>query len=583
MHSNTVVEAEKASKREGEQMRRRKQQPRCSEHHITLIHFQKQSLTYQDTFHEQRNTTRKTLDRDPFIFHGFSLNGQDKTPPRDPSGKNIPSKYQYLMRRVSSRQRLVSWDAFDATADETFDFSYNDGDDLKRKRSSVTQDLDVNSEASSTATAVSAYDWELGPQNRLSLLSDDVQLKLLEFCDLPSIRNMMQVNSNYCNLIASAEARSLWRQVCQRQWHALPEDCTLVDDFHIRQHKATSTSINDNNDAINHSFLLSLAPRKNATHVDQTVFAPCRWSHTLRRFRPRSSSTMRVEIELLPNGTAVRFTGSVGIGDRCIRGDQPLARPERRMILPEEPESLLHRLSPFHHHHRRHSSDVPEQESLLHLLSPFHHHHNHHHQDDASADCSWRPFVAPFCGKDHNMHLTPRLVAYFEVSILASDDKAETPLGRFDLNDSLRQRHLPPSSECVAIGLATEDFSLHTRMPGWDRLSYGYHGDDGGLFHAKGTMIRPCGPKYGVGDTVGCGIDYVKRGIFFTYNGQFLGYAFENMKPNDLDRSLYPVVGMDTHCPVECNFGVDRPFKYDLQKMVEEYRPVVLQAIPNNV
>jgi hypothetical protein len=252
------------------------------------------------------------------------------------------------------------------------------------------------------------------------------------------------------------------------------------------------------------------------------------------------------------------------------------------MVLPEEPESFLLRLSPFYNHHRQQSSGVPEQDSLLQLLSRFHH---QNHKDDASTHCSWRPFVAPFCGKDHSIHLTPRLVAYFEVSILASDDKADdTPQGHFDLNDSLRQRHhLPPSSECVAIGLATEDFSLHTRMPGWDHLSYGYHGDDGGLFHAKGTMIRPCGPKYGVGDTVGCGIDYVKRGIFFTYNGQFLGYAFENMEPNDLDRNLYPVVGMDTHCPVECNFGVDRPFKYDLQKMVEEHRSVVIQAIPSNM
>jgi hypothetical protein len=28
------------------------------------------------------------------------------------------------------------------------------------------------------------------------------------------------------------------------------------------------------------------------------------------------------------------------------------------------------------------------------------------------------------------------------------------------------------SKECVAVGLATEGFSMHTRMPGWDKHSW---------------------------------------------------------------------------------------------------------------
>jgi len=122
-------------------------------------------------------------------------------------------------------------------------------------------------------------------------------------------------------------------------------------------------------------------------------------------------------------------------------------------------------------------------------------------------------------------------------------------------------------------------------MPGWDSFSYGYHGDDGGIFHAKGEMLRVYGPKYTVGDTVGCGVNYSNGGIFFTLNGDFLGYAWQNEEivlrsgrrrdGDDHDSSslraksgLYPTVGVDSSNPIACNFGNERSFMFDFAQFV---------------
>eukprot|EP01083_Nonionella_stella_P278200 945976_1 len=140
-------------------------------------------------------------------------------------------------------------------------------------------------------------------------------------------------------------------------------------------------------------------------------------------------------------------------------------------------------------------------------------------------------------------------MAYFEVSILARDEKQE-PKPQQSTNNSNagqgasrnngaggghiiqllepqeqeQQRQTPAA--CVAVGLSMKGYRSSVRMPGWDSYSYGYHGDDGGIFHSKGDMIRVYGPTYNVGDTVGCGVNYQTGGIFFTLNGNFLGYAW---------------------------------------------------------
>lgn len=148
-------------------------------------------------------------------------------------------------------------------------------------------------------------------------------------------------------------------------------------------------------------------------------------------------------------------------------------------------------------------------------------------------------------------YLKPRFISYYEVEIKPSKiPHSESATG----------------FECVAVGLATKSFMKNKRLPGWDNESFGYHGDDGAIFHGQGRQLSEFGPRYGCNDTIGCGLNHLDSTIFFTLNGKMLGTAFEDI-PRDVD--LYPTVGIDSNCSVHFNFGKDRPFQFDLVQYIQ--------------
>jgi SPRY domain len=350
---------------------------------------------------------------------------------------------------------------------------------------------------------------------------------------------------------------------------------------------------------------------------------------------------------------AVQFTGTVGTGDRCIRANHPLPRPKlltkaqlraitsrqqrqeygaaaaatpssdaASMMVDSKNATELSFVSPssvgggggggsFMQRLRRTSRRLASSASASSCYS-----YSPYSYASAFAPSAgqhgggvvkpiWQPFVAPFYTRSTNaekpnstvVSVTPRLVAYFEVSILAApaktaqDVEEERRRRREQQQQQQQQRGqhhqrmttTVSTTECVAVGLARGEFSLHTRMPGWDADSYGYHGDDGGIFHNAGHMIRPFGPKFGVGDVVGCGIDYQEQSIFYTLNGTFLGYAFDKIDATTLaTQDLYPVVGMDTNCLVQVNFGTNPngpAFQYNLQAKMDSHKQVICEAL----
>jgi SPRY domain len=331
------------------------------------------------------------------------------------------------------------------------------------------------------------------------------------------------------------------------------------------------------------------------------------------------------------DSSVVQYMGIVGTGNRCLLGSTPLPRP--RPACYSDP---THRHGSSNHHgvendkdngaialrnrnrlmglHLRIVPARPRRRSVPTLL-PRALRQKWARSLVGTLPCAsasgstnesaiWIPMVVPFYahssssnGNSSNdssrtkvaiLDLTPRFISYFEVSILPTE---LCRLGDPRVIASQLSNRNGEELGCVAVGLATARFKeshLDRRiMPGWDTQSFGYHGDDGGLYHGSGRMLHPPSrpfPRFGApGDVIGCGIDYHRQVIFYTLNGQWLGAAF-NLRGTALIQAtvpLYPVIGVDTNRPIRCNFGTeaDHPFSFDLGGLIRSDHDVLVQAV----
>ncbi|KAI6161984.1 hypothetical protein EDD17DRAFT_611081 [Pisolithus thermaeus] len=123
------------------------------------------------------------------------------------------------------------------------------------------------------------------------------------------------------------------------------------------------------------------------------------------------------------------------------------------------------------------------------------------------------------------------------------------------------------SKSRVSIGFIGREVKL-SRLPGWEKNSWGYHGDSGTICSGErnGTTF---GTTFGVGDIIGCGIDFCQNRVFYTKNGTLLGTVFDNVGK---DGDIYPAVGLcHTGESIRANFGQE-PFKYDIEDHVLQQR-----------
>jgi hypothetical protein len=385
---------------------------------------------------------------------------------------------------------------------------------------------------------------------------DEIILSISSFLSIQDIRCLASTCCSVrATLIASQGAVTcIWRRRLQEAFsevfrHAI--SITFVIDHQLSVSRPTCT-----NDDINLPLLTHLLPVRYPQSIDPS---------TLIGHRPFRS--YEAELSISPKvGTKVRlvqFKGQVGTGNRSIRSDQPFppvyncysegATEKNRFSVTKLKRMMPFKLKLNGGHRKNDVTNVHRPTSFI----------GHFRETRDSLNCL-RPFVVPtvmsdtrscYQNKDIKLliDLTPRYVAYFEVSIIEQAHDHTSP----------ENTHHDNRHECVSIGLSTKSFCLQDKMPGWDFASYGYHSDDGGIFHGKGLQPRHGQPSYGPGDVVGCGLDYKSRRIFFTKNGKFLGCEFSNIGTNVVNCGLYPTVGVDSECPIFVNFG-ERPFYFDL-------------------
>uniref|UniRef100_A0A8C9D8T4 RAN binding protein 9 n=1 Tax=Panthera leo TaxID=9689 RepID=A0A8C9D8T4_PANLE len=123
----------------------------------------------------------------------------------------------------------------------------------------------------------------------------------------------------------------------------------------------------------------------------------------------------------------------------------------------------------------------------------------------------------------------------------------------------------------MGIGLSAQGVNMN-RLPGWDKHSYGYHGDDGHSFCSSGTG-QPYGPTFTTGDVIGCCVNLINNTCFYTKNGHSL------VKCVVLQPNLYPTVGLQTPGEVvDANFG-QHPFVFDIEDYMREWRTKIQAQI----
>ncbi|KAJ3175809.1 Rsp5p-dependent ubiquitination, sorting of cargo proteins at the multivesicular body, partial [Irineochytrium annulatum] len=170
---------------------------------------------------------------------------------------------------------------------------------------------------------------------------------------------------------------------------------------------------------------------------------------------------------------------------------------------------------------------------------------------------------------------------YFEVAIV----EVAPPTTPYYSNSSKPPPNVPTAAQprtMLAIGLAARGYPID-RLPGCNVHSVAFSSDgfkhthashqlylqhhptmNGALNHPQPYPTHlfqqggmPYGPTFGAGDVIGCGLNMLTNGCFFTVNGRYVGEAFYDLA----HPQYHATVGSDGPCDLVVAFG-EGPFAY---------------------
>eukprot|EP00980_Cylindrotheca_fusiformis_P023975 scaffold11272_cov81-Cylindrotheca_fusiformis.AAC.4 len=423
-----------------------------------------------------------------------------------------------------------------------------------------------------------------------AVLPTDAQISIMSFLDLDSLRQLMSCNRRMRSLLLSEVASSLWLEHCKSKWivgnNKINTESTVLQDNVFLPTATTATTTATANAAsscfdrfnnVNVPLLLCKTSDILPAGIEDSFFEPGSLA-----FQNNNSITTTSDPRDNPNAVLhciqeqeegeeqeeqsrsgifkIRYTGVVGTNHPVysVRSVHPFPRPTLRGNGNDDAAACSK---------NNKNKKVFGFRKIWTLKSKK-------QKEQNKVPQEWNPFVAPFrtIHDKTTINVTPRLVSYFEISVLqAQEEEQDDPRRpRFSLEATgIHQRDLDAMADCIVIGLATEAFDCQSALPGWNKTSFGYHSDDGGIYHGSGRARKRAG-GYGPGDTVGMGVDYVTGKIFVTRNGKlvsfFFGWHTKSWKGEDLEGTpLYPVVGIDSKDTVEVNYnGMEKPFQFDL-------------------
>ncbi|KAF8966898.1 hypothetical protein BDZ97DRAFT_1805781 [Flammula alnicola] len=109
----------------------------------------------------------------------------------------------------------------------------------------------------------------------------------------------------------------------------------------------------------------------------------------------------------------------------------------------------------------------------------------------------------------------------------------------------------------IALGTACRPYPVW-RLPGWNRMSAGFHLDDFRKFFEDadgGRDYTDAINRINPGDTVGCGYEFQTGTIFYTYNGMRLPPAFTGIYLPRQAQDVFAAIGVEGYCDFQVNFG----------------------------